>query len=55
MAESDLDAVFFDVTKSSGVVAKELVIKGIRSKMIGSQAYFYLVLSYFYVQSTFLL
>ena len=47
MAESDLDAIFFDVTKSSGVVAKELVIGGkwrfLRNKMIGSRAYFYCV------------
>ena len=47
MAGSDLDAVFFDVMKSSGVVAKELVIEGkwrfLRNKIIGSRAYFYCV------------
>ena len=43
MTGSDLDVVFFDVTKSSGVVAKELVIEGKWNKMIGSRAYFYCV------------
>ena len=47
MAGCDLNAVFYDVVKSSGGKGKELILddrwRFYRNKIIGSRAYFYCV------------